>query len=249
MYDCMTVVVLEPNSIYRAGLLQVIRQAGFRNCLALASAEEVATSLPSDHGALLFLADLGSDQDSMATGVNLLRQTYAKSLIVLVSDAFDDRQLASALRVGADGFIMKLISPEALVKSLEVVMLGQHVFPTQLLETLRRHHNETEPGWPDLRRALESLSQREADVLKHLSLGNANKIIARRFGIAEATVKVHVKAILRKLGARNRTEAAIWARTQGMSRHSGEICLTESGVVEPGLLGGEASYPGPRGIH
>ena len=226
-YDRITVVVLEPNSIYRAGLLHVIGQAGFRNCLALASPEEVATSLPSDHGPLLFLADLGCDQNFMAAGVNLLRQTYAGSLIVLVSDSFDERQLASALRVGADGFIMKLIAPEALVKSLEAVILGQHVFPTQILETLRMHHNETEPEGPDVRRALESLSAKEADVLRHLCLGSANKIIARRFGIAEATVKVHVKAILRKLGARNRTEAAVWART--------------SRVVERGLLGGAAS--------
>ena len=225
-YDRITVVVLEPNSIYRAGLLHVIGQAGFRNCLALASAEEVATSLPSDHGPLLFLVDLGSDQDFVA-GVNFLRQTYAGSLIVLVSDSFDERQLASALRVGADGFIMKLIAPEALVKSLEAVILGQHVFPTQILETLRMHHNETEPEGPDVRRALESLSAKEADVLRHLCLGSANKIIARRFGIAEATVKVHVKAILRKLGARNRTEAAVWART--------------SRVVERGLLDGAAS--------
>jgi DNA-binding NarL/FixJ family response regulator len=87
-------------------------------------------------------------------------------------------------------------------------------------------HNETEPEAPDVRRALESLSAKEAEVLRHLCLGSANKIIARRFGIAEATVKIHVKAILRKLGARNRTEAAVWAR---MSR-----------VVERGLLGGTA---------
>ncbi|TIM26425.1 MAG: response regulator transcription factor [Mesorhizobium sp.] len=225
MYDCITVVVLEPNLIYRAGLLQVIREAGFPNCCALASAEEVATSLPSDHGPLLFLVDLGSDEDLMTAGVNLLRRTYAKSLIVLVSDAFDDRQLASALRVGADGFLTKLITPEALVKSLEVIMLGQHVFPTRMVNMA------TEAKWPDMRRALESLSPKEADVLKHLSLGDANKLIARQSGIAEATVKVHVKAILRKLGARNRTEAAIWARNQGMSRHSGEL------VVEQGLPG------------
>lgn len=225
--DRITVVIVEPNSIYRAGLLHVIGQAGFRNCLALASVEEVATSLPGEHGPVLFLADLGSDQNFMATGVNLLRQTYPGSLIVLVSDSFDERQLASALRVGADSFIMKFITPEALVKSLEAVILGQHVFPTQILETLRMHHNGAELEGPDARRALESLSAKEAAVLRQLCLGSANKIIARRFGIAEATVKVHVKAILRKLGVRNRTEAAIWART--------------SRVVERGLLDGVAS--------
>jgi two-component system nitrate/nitrite response regulator NarL len=114
-------------------------------------------------------------------------------------------------------------SREVLIKSLELVVLGQLVLPTELITSLLNRAEASDAQWPqgrpsDRRVVPEGqrtgrLSAREAEILRHLMEGAANKVIARKLDVAEATVKVHIKAILRKVGAANRTQAAMWAST------------------------------------
>jgi two-component system nitrate/nitrite response regulator NarL len=112
-----------------------------------------------------------------------------------------------------DGFVLRTIDAQALPKALELVLLGARV----ILGMVR----EMTVGGPALSVSgplhLPHLSPRELDVLRSLSGGSSNKVIARDMGLSESTVKVHVKGILRKLNARNRTEAAVWARTNGFT--------------------------------
>ena len=97
-------------------------------------------------------------------------------------------------------------------------MLGEDVLPFEVLRSImdaapqkreQSLQDNTAETLPDLKAC--KLSVREAQVLSHLREGATNKIIARQFDVTEATVKVHVKAILRKIGAANRTQAAMWA--------------------------------------
>jgi two-component system nitrate/nitrite response regulator NarL len=99
---------------------------------------------------------------------------------------------------------------------LDLIVLGEHVFPSQTLDLLRTGRFLEEPAKLSVCDQTKVLSAREVEVLNCLSVGSANKVIARQFGITEATVKVHVKAILRKIQVKNRTEAAIWARSHGI---------------------------------
>jgi two-component system nitrate/nitrite response regulator NarL len=99
-----------------------------------------------------------------------------------------------------------------------LVMLGEAILPTELLSNLSRQIKDPR----DVRRVerrpekvlciLPKLSLREECILRCIAEGDPNKIIARKMGIADATVKVHVKAILRKIGVENRTQAAIWSK-------------------------------------
>ena len=119
--------------------------------------------------------------------------------------------LRDALAAGIDGLLAKAVSPEALVQSLQLVMMGEKVYPTNLAALL------TEAGAPAPEASLRGLSAREQEILQLLVTGASNKLIAIRLGIAEATVKVHLKTLLRKLDVNNRTQAAIWAMTNGFS--------------------------------
>ena len=121
--------------------------------------------------------------------------------------------MLSAFQAGADGYLIKTISSDVLTASLDLVMLGEVVFPSAALNlggeadqpaepVVNQDVNEVSP---------RGLSVRETVILRCLMQGDSNKLIARRFDITEATVKVHVKAILRKIHAKNRTQAAIWA--------------------------------------
>jgi two-component system nitrate/nitrite response regulator NarL len=127
-----------------------------------------------------------------------------------------------ACQAGAAGVLHTAAAPEVLVKSLELIVLGERVFPAAaILSAVNRmaplrqeHRPETteariDSGLPGEGR----LSRREQEVLHLLMGGASNKIIARQLDVAEATIKVHVKGILRKIGAQNRTQAAIWATT------------------------------------
>jgi two-component system nitrate/nitrite response regulator NarL len=115
------------------------------------------------------------------------------------------------MAAGADGFLAKTVSPEALVQSLQLVMMGEKVYPTNLASLL------AEAGAPVPQDSLRGLSAREQEILHLLVTGASNKAIAIRLGITEATVKVHLKTVLRKVDVGNRTQAAVWALNNGFA--------------------------------
>jgi two-component system nitrate/nitrite response regulator NarL len=135
----------------------------------------------------------------------------------VLSDQFDLDEVVEAFKFGVDGYIVKEISCEALMKSLRLVAMGEKVMPSQLAQHLSGMEERSQAPQlarnPDVSRIL---SDREITTLRYLLVGHANKVIARRLEISEATVKVYVKAILRKLRVSNRTQAAIWAFNNGV---------------------------------
>lgn len=142
---------------------------------------------------------------------------------VVLSDTFDYDDMIECFRHGAQGYIVKDIECEPLVASLKLLFLGQRVAPSHLIEELstKARNSEMLPAIglksdKDVNDA--NLSSREMDVICCLMAGLPNKVIARRLDLSEATVKVHVKAILRKLDVGNRTQAAIWASAHGISQ-------------------------------
>jgi two-component system nitrate/nitrite response regulator NarL len=150
-----------------------------------------------------------------------------KAKIVIFADHLDPAATTQAYKAGVDGVCSTDMDRDVLLKALELVMLGERFIPAAmglaLLEAgpsglvgsdgenvvpMRRHGD-----------APQSLSQRETQILRCLIDGSSNKHIARQLGVAEATVKVHIKAILRKAKVANRTQAAMWAQRQ-MSQES-----------------------------
>ena len=127
----------------------------------------------------------------------------------------------AVFRAGADGYLFEQISRDALIKSLDLVMLGVTILPAALMRLVGEDYKmdseddlavpAAQTGVPTLDHMPQKLSQQETRILRCLMQGESNKTIARRFDITEATVKVHIKAILRKICVRNRTQAAVWA--------------------------------------
>jgi two-component system nitrate/nitrite response regulator NarL len=208
----VVVVIIEPSSIFREGLVRVLNQAGFHNCSAFDNAEQISMS----EERCVFLADFGNDPNAIGNGVRNLRSRFSGSRIIVICDHYSDRNVAVALRSGADALLLKLVACQTLIKSIELVLLGERIFPARVLDSLLAQHRFEDIDHMDVRKVVDILSAREIDVLECLSEGSVNKVIARQCGISEATVKVHVKAILRKIQAKNRTEAAIWGREHGL---------------------------------
>jgi two-component system nitrate/nitrite response regulator NarL len=147
-------------------------------------------------------------------------------------DPVPPHQFAAALRCGVDTILPRGSSCEVLIGTLKLVLDGVTVMPSNLLDTLLEprqapvmvaHTTVPEVGYGGsvssmLPPRASGLSARELSVLHRLRDGLSNKEIARALGITEATVKVHVKAILRKAQVRNRTQVAMWASNLGLGQ-------------------------------
>jgi two-component system, NarL family, nitrate/nitrite response regulator NarL len=156
-----------------------------------------------------------SDSDEETNCVSRIRAAALRTRIVFLTESIRINRLADALAEGVDGYLLKNMSAEALHQSLQLVLLGEKVFPTDLAHLLTNDRMASRNGTAQWRH-VNGLSGREMQILGCLRNGAQNKQIARDLQIADSTVKVHLKAILKKIGAQNRTQAAIWALAQGV---------------------------------
>lgn len=153
---------------------------------------------------LILLDNNMPNMNGLQTLKRLRELHYAgKILIFTVSDSEDD--IRDAMRLDADGYLLKDMEPELLIQSIRDALQGSLVVsPTLtrvLAQALRAPHTTSHVD----------LTDRERQVLKTIAAGHSNKVIGHRLGITEGTVKVHVKNLLHKLGLRSRVEAAVWA--------------------------------------
>jgi len=154
------------------------------------------------------------DADYSAAAVDGLLSCIDARLLVLSAELSVD-ELGACLRVGAGGYLLSNISKEVLTHSLRLILLGETVFPSQLATAWATGQLRQNSNTAGVSKALECLTQRETEILGCLTEGAPNKLIARQLGITEATVKIHVKSLIRKIGVQNRTQAALWAIQAG----------------------------------
>jgi two-component system nitrate/nitrite response regulator NarL len=227
----MATLLVEPNTLLREGLKRILSGTGYGVVATGTSLDDVRWAwISQDQPHLLILGVSGSD-DRLVRDLQRLKAERPGVRIAVLVESYDLDQVVAAYDAGADAYLAKTISHEILLKSLDLVMLGETVFPSIILDLVRRQAASPEPEVAESQPIIaaigdeepvpKQLSVRETVILRCLMQGDSNKLIARKFDIAEATVKVHVKAILRKIQAKNRTQAAIWAASHLQSSRSG----------------------------
>jgi two-component system, NarL family, nitrate/nitrite response regulator NarL len=217
----ITTILVARNSLFREGLLRILSTTAFRVAKVFATIDDLSLHSIRIARPVLFL--LGADRDHTVTArtVGRLKDQNPSARIVVLSDRCDLDDALAAFRAGADGYVFEQISSDALIKSLDLVMLGVTILPAAFMRLLGGENemdSEDDPAVPAAQthvptfdHTARTLSDREMGILRCLMQGESNKIIARQFDITEATVKAHIKAILRKICVRNRTQAAVWA--------------------------------------
>jgi DNA-binding NarL/FixJ family response regulator len=133
---------------------------------------------------------------------------------IVLSDKAEPDEAVAAARMGLNAFISTSVEPHVALQTFTLVLNGGTYFPRDAL--LRAW--ELQPGTANEIEEIDGLTPRQSQVLQRLRLGRSNKRIARDLSVQESTVKVHVRDIMRKLGARNRTEAALLAGRRGIIR-------------------------------
>ena len=202
-------ILIESNQLFRQGLKHLLADTRFAVEVEFGTVEQaVASAESATASSLVITGHNGKEPEDL----NQLRDAYPDARIVVLAAELTVDTLRDAMNAGADGFLMKDVSPEALIQSLQLIMLGEKVFPTNLAAMLLNLNSAPTPM-----NSLRGLSPREQEILQALVTGASNKLIAIKLGITEATVKVHLKTLLRKIDVNNRTQAAIWAINNGFT--------------------------------
>jgi two-component system nitrate/nitrite response regulator NarL len=201
------VLLVDDHALFRKGVGQMISADPHFEVIGEAASGQEGLELAQQLRPDILLIDLNMKG---MNGLEMLRRLKATDLdstyvVLTVSDAEDD--LLEALRAGADGYLLKDMEPEDLCANLLKAAVGVTVLQESLTEVLKNALLE-----PTVRKTTSdaALTEREHEILECLADGMNNKTIARKLGISDTTVKVHIKNLLRKLNLTSRLEAAVW---------------------------------------
>ncbi len=218
----VTVAIVSDNALAREGLRRILDGEELTVVESHSSSSGLADLKERRSNPAIVILDIGADHDNAAE-VESCQAAMPDAKVVVLTDDFNFEPMLEAFNAGVDAYIVKRIDCEALIESLKLVHLGEKVMPSELARGFpSRWSGNSLPSMPD-REVISELSDREIETLRYLILGSPNKVIAGHLDISEATVKVHVKAILRKLGVQNRTQAAIWAVNNGIELSQPDI--------------------------
>lgn len=221
----LNVLLADDHLLFRDGLRRLLAQSdGTMVFHEAGNFDDVRRLCDGSIAFDLILLDLGMPGWSGFSLLGEIHQRLPKALLVVVSGSEKRSDLLAALENGAAGFIPKSSSAKVLMGALQLVLAGGIYLPEQAIRGDRMNDGAPSPGHGAGHGAGETdalghladgagdqLTPRQRDVLTRLRDGKSNKQIAHELGLTEGTVKVHVTAILRQLGVRNRTQAAITA--------------------------------------
>jgi two-component system, NarL family, nitrate/nitrite response regulator NarL len=208
------VLLIDDHTLFREGLQELLGRRGIETVGAVGDGEtgiRLARELEPD----VILLDMRMPGMNGLEVLRRLRQGGLRMPVVMLTTSTEEQDLVECLRNGAQGYLLKEMDPGDLVNALEDIMGGKTVVAPQLAQLLARVV-QGQTGTDEEPNPFEVLTPRESEILGLLAEGQSNKVIARNLGISDGTVKLHVKAILRKLGVHSRVEAAVLAVQQGL---------------------------------
>lgn len=206
------------NALLEAGLTHLLTGTRFRVVGGRQGGHSTPAGQAVPDPALYIIDASGSPQQTIALAEDAKGQ-HPSARVVAIANGFDLQLVQVALAAGVDSFCLATIDREVLINVLDLTVLGEQVLPWSVIQPLlnaasttsgfNQASSSSDQSAPDPN--VGKLSPRETVILQSLMGGEANKVIARKLDITESTIKVHVKSILRKIGAANRTQAAMWA--------------------------------------
>ena len=205
----MRVLLIDDHALFRVGLQELLIRRGIDVVGASGDCHEgiaVAAELHPD----VILLDMRMPEMNGIKVLAELRERGLQMPIVMLTTSREEKDVIASLQGGAQGYLLKDMEPDALIDALHQIVDGNTVVAQELTGILAKAVQGDAESPPDSDN-FGDLTPREREILCHLAAGQSNKVIARNLGISDGTVKLHVKAILRKLDVHSRVEAAVIA--------------------------------------
>ena len=197
------VLAVDDHPLLREGIAAVIEGEGDIELVAQATNGQEAIELFRVHRPDVTLMDLQMPGMNGIDAIQAIRREFTSARFIVLTTYQGDVQALRALKAGASGYLLKNMLRKELLDTIRAVHAGRRRIPPEIAAELAEHTTE------------DSLTDREIAVLRRVSEGSSNKIIASQLNLSEATVKGHMKSILSKLGANDRTHAVTIAMKRG----------------------------------
>ena len=198
------VLSVDDHPLLREGIAAIINNEPDMLLVADAANGSEAVQKFREYRPDITLMDLRLPDVSGIDAMIAIRTEFAEARIIMLTTFEGDVEIQRALEAGARGYMLKSMPPRDMVEVIRQVHLGKRRVPAEVASHLAEHMSD------------EALTAREIDVLRHIAGGNRNRDIADRLFISEETVKVHIKHIMEKLGASDRTQAVAIAVRRGI---------------------------------
>lgn len=210
----MKILLADDHTLFRSGIRLVLAELDATvDIVEAGNRDEAIAALNADSFDLV-LTDLLMPGMEQGSGIADMRAASPDVPVVVISQLDNPTDIRRAVEAGASGFIPKSSTSQIMIEAIKLVLAGGVYLPPALLETSRSDGAGDEarlPGAPH-----RHLTDRQRAVLAELAMGKSNKEIAQSLNLSEATVKVHVAAIMRVLDVRNRTQAVLAATQYGL---------------------------------
>ncbi|HEA26069.1 MAG TPA: response regulator [Ectothiorhodospiraceae bacterium] len=215
------ILIVDDHTLFRSGLETLLERHGIE-VIATAGNGRDGFKLAKEIDPDVVLLDMRMPEMSGLEVLVGLRSCGFTMPIVILTTSNEEQDLLESLRNGANGYLLKDMEPSELVTALKDIVKGNTVVAPELAGTLARIvqgdvTDESESGDSS---PFSELTNREQEIVCLLAEGQSNKVIARNLGISDGTVKLHVKAILRKLDVHSRVEAAVMAVEQSFCQRN-----------------------------
>jgi DNA-binding NarL/FixJ family response regulator len=204
MSDKISVLNVDDHPLWCLGIVSVINAQSDMQLVAQASTGRQAIDYVREHKADVILMNVKLPDISGIEAMIAIRAEFPGARFIIVSGFARDNEIRRALAEGAQGYLLKSMPSSELVDVIRQVHAGKTKIPVSIAAHLAEHYSD------------ELLTDREVEVLRHLVEGNRNRDIAEKLFIAEETVKAHMKHIMDKLGANDRTQALAIALRRGV---------------------------------
>src|SRR5215468_2453869 len=198
------ILCVDDHPLMREGISAIINSQPDMQLVSEAATGSESIQKFREHQPDVTLMDLRLPDMSGIDALSAIRAEFPEARIVMLTTFDGDVEIHRSLEAGARGYLLKSMPPKELVEGIRQVHAGKKRIPPQLAAQLAEHLGD------------ESLTEREIEVLRHIAGGNRNRDIAERLFISEETVKVHIKHIMEKLGAADRTQAVAIAVRRGI---------------------------------
>ncbi len=220
----MRVLLIDDHTLFRIGLQALLERCNI-NVMATVGSGREGLQLAKELSPDIILLDMRMPDMNGIEVLKHLRQQDNQVPVVILTTSDDRHDLTESLRCHAQGFLLKSMEPEELVQALQDISEGKTVVAPSLTPILAKivQGKNTDDVPSPVNNPFSELTPRETEILGLVAEGQSNKVIARNLGISDGTVKLHVKAILRKLNIHSRVEAAVLAVQYGLSSNNKKV--------------------------
>ena len=214
----MKILLIDDHTLFRAGLCDLLTRRKIEVVAAVGSGSE-GLKIAADETSLdIILLDMRMPEMDGISVLKELKRLKPDLPVAMLTTSSDESDLVGALRNGAQGYLLKDMEPDELVVALQDIISGKTVVAPDLATVLASAVQAESQPKVEKEDPFAILTPREFEILTLLAEGQSNKVIARNLGISDGTVKLHVKAILRKLNISSRITAAVMAVEHGVKK-------------------------------